>query len=441
MADISKSVQAGADFASGLKLTERKDAAYNALANTYGVALAGDPDTAIKDQTYTQNALTNPIAVQQDQANLQGKNIANTGAQQENDYNALANPLKLTGLGDANTNTEAATANTEANTNKTNTLLPGDVAQQKAQLGQTKAQTGLLGSETRTNTLAANTAQAAQDRTSAMGILASLSDVASSGGDVGGTFDKLAPLIAKYEGVTADHLPPLRAALVQDPVGTINRLSEAINAANISALGGKAGGTAALGMLKFGQQQMNLKDGLGFVQQRVAAVPDATQQALALVPKMSTLATIRKVKQEIPGTPEYQFNQVVQQIKSNLSLDDIRSLRAAGVSLGKPNMAEFAGSANAVANLDLGQDTATLAANLNRVNNTYKGLTETLQGNIDRLGNGAPGVPKATTPGRPSLNQQQAPAAMKFNNGQVYVDGQGNKATTKDGGKTWTEVQ
>lgn len=419
MAD-DNALSEGAEFARGLTNDERKSAAYNALSNTYGVALAGDPDTALKDQEFMQREQTNPIAVKQAQSTLTGTDLTNAGTKQTNDYNALANPVRLQGLQDTNANTEATTANTQATTKRTNALLPGELTQQTAQTGLTRAQTGLTGAETaHTNAETAqskftlNTAQAQQDRTTAMGILAGLSDTAANGGDIGGAFDKVAPLIAKYEGVSPDHLTGLRQALVSDPVGTINKLSSAIQAANMQALGGK-GAAGALGMLKFSQGQMNLADGLQFTRARISAVPELTQQALDLLPQMSTLATVRKAMAQIPGTPEYQFNALMHQVQGNLSLDDLRSLREGGLSLGRTNLAEFTASANAIANTDLGLDPAMLKGNLQRVQNTYKGTLTALDSQIARARSSVGG-------GR--IQQPQYTA------GQQYRDAKGNVAT------------
>jgi hypothetical protein len=93
---------AATEQASALSADERKNAAFNALAKAYGPQ-AGDPDAALKMQQFGQHELTDPIAVQQAQADLTGKNLSNTGTQQTNDYNALANPKKLTGLDLENT--------------------------------------------------------------------------------------------------------------------------------------------------------------------------------------------------------------------------------------------------------------------------------------------------------------------------------------------------
>lgn len=429
MSDIGNSLAEGAAFERGLTADSRKTAAYNALASTYGVGPAGDPDTALKAQEYGQREQTNPIAVQQAGATLTGTQLENTGKGQTNDFNALANPKKLVGLDLTNDQTRATTAKENADTNRTNQLLPGELTQQTAATGLTRAQTGLTGAEaahtnveTQQGKLALNTAEAAQQRQSAMGILASLSDVASAGGDVGAQFDKMAPLIAKFEGTDPAHMAPLRAALIADPVGTINQLSSGIQAANMAALGGAGKSTAgALNMMKFSQGQMSLKDGLNFTAQRTAAVPDLTTNLAALVPKMSTVATVRMAKAHIPGTPEYQFEQLVEQLKPNLSLDDIRTLKASGTSLGRVTNQEMSMAGNAIANMDLGQDPATLKANLGRINRTYGMLNQDLQAQIGRLGSGggAPGVPHATAP----------KAAPSFQTGVVYSDAQGNKAT------------
>lgn len=432
--DTSNALAAGQEFARGLTADERKGAAYNALKNTYGVALAGDPDTAIKDQEYMQKEQTNPIAVKQAQATLTGTDLENTGKAQTNDYNALANPERLTGIKDTNAQTEATTAQTLQNTDQSAQKFPGELEQQKATLAGTKAQTGLAGAETAhanaetaQTKLAMNTAEGAQLRSTGMGVLAALSDVATNGGDVGGKFDELAPIIAKMEGVSPDHLQGLRAALVKDPQGTINSLSSAIQAANMTAMGGKSA-TGMLAMQKFSQGQMTLADGLNFTRQRVAAVPDMVQQALDLMPQMSSIPTVAKAKALVPGTPEYQFNALIHSIQGNLSLDDLRSLREGGLSLGRANMAEFAASANAIANTDLGLNKGMLKGNLQRVQNTYRGTTAALDAQIARVRKTAGGAGAA------------APV-KQFVNGTVYTDSQGNKATTADGGKTWTPVK
>lgn len=410
----------GADFANNLTLNERKTEAYNALNRVYGPAVAGDPDASLKAQEYAQRDLTNPIAVQQAGANLGQTQAVTQGQDLSNAFNTQANPIKVQGLQDANTQAEQSTA-FEAQDQ------PGKIAQQGATLAGTKAQTANTQTDTAQKHFALNTAQGTAMRQTAMGILSSLSDVASAGGDVGATFDKNAALIAQMEGVTPDHLPPLRAALMRDPVGTINQLTDAVNAANTAAMGaGGKGAAGALAMMKFSQGQMSLKDGLNFVQQRTAAVPDLTDQMTSLAGQMSGSAIVRKAKSEIPGTPEYQFEKLNEQLKANTALDDLRTLKATGTSMGRVSNMEMGLSSSAVANMDIGQSPATLLANLKRVKTTYGMVNSNLAADITRIGTGTtmPGQKRAITPGAPG---------SKFQEGQTYQDAKGNKATFTGG--------
>lgn len=427
--DPNVALAEGAKFTDNLRDQSRKTAAYNALLAAYGPAVAGDPDTALKGQEFQQRTQTNPIAVQQASANLDTTT-------QENAYNALANPKKLTGLDLTNANTEAGTANTQASTARTNALLPGEVTQQGATLAQTRANTGLTQAQTQAENmdisksrLALNTAAAANDRQAVMGILAGISDTAAAGGDVGAAFDKVAPMVAKLEGHDGADLTPLRAALVQDPVGTINRLTDAIHAANAQALGQSSkGGSLALQQVKIAGQNMALRDGLNFTQQRTAAVPALTDQISALIPKMATLATMRKAKAEVPGTPEYQYNALVEQLKPNLSLDDIRNLKSSGTSLARVTNQEMSMAANAIGNMDLGQDLSTLRANALRIKNTYNVVNSDVAAAIKRVGSGG-GVGAGHV----------ADPKQTFVKGQIYTDSAGNKATWT--GTGWQEMQ
>lgn len=424
MADYTPAANAlaGTQQAGALADDERKAAAYNALANTYGVALAGDPDTAIKAQKFQQNEKTNPIAVQQDQATLAGTNLTNTGLEQTNTYNAAADPLKLIGLKDTNAGTEATTAGTQATTNKTNALLPGEVAQQGATLKQTNAQTGYLGAETahtnvetQTGRLALNTAQGAQDRTAVMGLLSGLSDTAVAGGDIGAQFDKIAPQIAKFEGVTPDHLTGLRAQLVKDPINTINSLTDSIHGLQMAALGQTKGGLNAAGlstMVKLGNQQMGLKDGLTMMQSRVEGATDVVSQMQALLPQMSTSPIVAKAKAVVPGTPEYQFHQLSEQLRANLSLNDLQAMKNTGLSMGRVTNAEMLAAGNALANVDIGLPTSTIASNLAKAKGTFALTSANMKADLQRIGSGgigsgsghiaraspAGGVPAGTSP-------------------------------------------
>jgi hypothetical protein len=419
---------AASEQASALSADERKNAAFNALAKAYGPQ-ANDPDAALKMQQFGQHELTDPIAVQQAQADLTGKNLSNTGTQQTNDFNFLANPKKLTGLDLENTGKQDQNTQTEQTTDFDAQLQPGKVAQQGAQLDSTKAATRASNASTaasnaetaqRRFTLATDEGQA--DRTSAMGLLAGLSDVVNQGGDLGEAFDRLAPQIAKFEGTTPDHLQGLRAKLLQDPANTISQLGDAINAANQAAAASK-GGAGALNTLKFNEAKQAQVNALNVTAQRTQAVPAATDQALALVSAMSASAILRKARAAIPGTPEYKFEQLVTQIKTNASLDDLRALRASGTSLGRVTNTEFTASANAFANLDLGQDPKMLAGNLGRLKSTYGVINDNLQADIARLSKTSGGnAAKAPAPAA------KAADGKKYVKDTVYQDAKGNKA-------------
>lgn len=419
MADLTNE---GIQAFGALSDQERKTAAYNVLAKTYGVALAGDPETALKAQQFQQNEITNPLAVQQTQANLAGTTLDNTGKIQTNDYNALARPTILQGLKDTN-------AQTEQTTNFAAQDQPGKLKQQTAQTNASNAAAGASNAAAAASKFTLGTAEGAQMRSSAMGLIAGLSDTASQGGDIGAAFDKIAPEIAKFENVDPAHLAPLRAKLVQDPVNTINQLSDSIQAINTAALKNTPAGQLA--QQKYADQRAAQVQALGVTAQRTQAVPAATDAALSLLPAMSSSAILRKARAEIPGTPEYKFNQVVQQIKTNASLDDLRALRASGTSLGRVTNTEFTASANAFANLDLGQDPAMLKTNLSRLKTTYGVINDNLAADAKRLDK---------APANGSVHVEK-PAAASFKNGVVYTDAQGNKATTSDGGKTWTEAK
>jgi hypothetical protein len=415
--DPMAAVQEGLNFVKSLQDQSRKSAAYNVLRKSYG-DIAGDPEAALNMQAYGQRELTNPIAVQQAQSTLKSTDLSNVGKEQENVFNAGADPLKLRGLDLENTSRDLSNKQTSQNTQFEAQLQPGKVAQQGATLAQTRAQTGLTGAETAHTQ--AETAQAklnlatvegAQLRATAMGLLAGLSDTANKGGDIGAAFDKIAPQIAQFEGVTPDHLGPLRAKLVADPVGTINSLADAIHAANQESIKNTPAGVLA--QQKYDDTKAAQVQALGVTAQRTQAVPGATEAARALVPQMSSSAILRKARAEIPGTPEYKYMQLVEQIKTNASLDDLRATRAGGLSLGRTTNTEFVAAGSALANLDLGQDPKMLVGNLQRLHSIYGVINGSLQADVKRLSTQrGPGTVHVTGP------QGAAPADT---NGKSYT--------------------
>jgi hypothetical protein len=308
-------VNEGLAFVQSLQEQERKAAAYNALSKKYGEGVAFDPAAALKAQEYGQHELTDPIAVNQAAADLQGKVLSNAGQDETNKYNVLNHPKLLEKQDLDNTGQGLTNQQTQQTTQFDAQLQPGKVAQQKATLDSTRAGTGLTGAQTsqiQQETKAAKfklaTDEGAQLRSSAMGLLAGLSDTAATGGDIGAAFDKIAPQIAAFEGVDQAHLAPLRAQLMKDPVGTINSLSAAIHEANVAATRGTQAGMLA--QQKYDDAKAAQVQALGVTAQRTQAVPAATDSARALIPQMSSSAILRKARAEIPGTPEYKYMQL-----------------------------------------------------------------------------------------------------------------------------------
>lgn len=422
MADQAlEGVQAG----NALAAAARKAAAFNALAKIYG-PVAGDPEAALTMQSYGFNEKANPLKLQGLELGNRGTELENVGKEQTNTFNAELNPLKIKAQQQENDlNTELNPLKVE-NEKLGNKKTSQDIAQsaeafpleqegRRANIAAAKTQTAVAANQL-------NTARAQQERTAALGILSALSDAAENGGDVGATFDKYAPVIARMEGVDAAHMAPLRQLLVNDPQGTIDKLSAALQ--NFGAGTGKAGALTPL------QQRAQAVSSMQVIQERTAAVPGAINQALALVPKMSGSAIIRKARADLPGTAEYQFGQLMHQLQTNLALDDLRSLRASGLSLGRVTNTEFTASANAFANMDLGQNPSLLSDNLRRLSATYGRINDNLSADIKRLGTGIPGI-KSTA--------SSAAGKQQFVDGQVYQDANGNKARYQ-GGK-WVEVK
>lgn len=370
----------------------RKQKAMNALTNIYG-PIAGAPVEAMQNQNYLTATQQDPLRTEALRLNNVGTGTANDQAAENLGFSRQQHPLQL--QQDQNTVAGGVISNAQAgeNLDLSKRLDPLKVqAQGIANQGGTIAnQGGEIANATGADQLRA--AQAARDRATAQGLLGALSTAFNNGDDIGATFDHLAPQIAALEGVDPNHMQPLRAAFVADPQGTITKLNAALTQANPTPT---AGGRAAAAA-NTPQARAQQADALEVIQARTAAVPTTIDQASALISKMSPSAIIRKARAQIPGTPEYQFEALAHSISSNLSLDDLRSLRTSGLSLGRTNIAEFTASAQAFGNLDLGQDPGQIKSVLDRLSGTYKQINSNLGADVTRLRTGA-----ASTPGKPT---------------------------------------
>lgn len=367
-------------------LDERKTKAYNALHAIYG-DIAGDPASAQADQNYLTATQQDPLRTQSLALANAGTGIANDQASENLDLSRKVDPLKVIGAGQE---IQQGDIKTQADQLGLDTARVQDplktqglaIANQGANIAN---QGGTISNNAAANTLAVQ--RGAQERQAASGLLATLNNAYTTGGDLGATFDSMAPQIAAFEGVDPAHLQPLKEMLLRDPKGTIDKLTQAIAATAPPTAAGRPGSAAAAANTP--QARNSQADALDVIHERTAAVPATIDAALALLQQMPHSAIVRKATENIPGYPAYKFNQLVHSISSNLSLDDLRSLRQSGLSLGRTNIAEFQASANAFANLDLGQDPAQIMSALTRLKGSYGQINSNIQADITRLRTGA----------------------------------------------------
>lgn len=397
--------------AAGLQMEQdnwRKNKAMDALTNIYG-PIAGDPEDALKNQNYLTATQQDPLKTEALRLSNVGTGTANDQAGENLDYSKQLHPLQLQQGQNEVTGGGIANAQAGENLNLSRSLDPLKVQQQRIanQGGQISNAGGEISNATGADTLKAT--QAGRDRATAQGLLGTLTQAYNNGDDIGRTFDQMAPQIAALEGVDPAHMQPLRQQLVADPAGTISHLQAALSAA-ATAQAPQARGAAANANTP--QARATQADALEVIQSRTAAVPTTIDQASALISKMSPSAIIRKARAQIPGTPEYQFEALAHSITANLSLDDLRSLRTSGLSLGRTNIAEFTASAQAFGNIDIGQDPGQIKGVLDRLSGTYKQINSNLGADVTRLrtGGGTPLTPR--TPTTPLQTGGVSPAGL-----------------------------
>lgn len=384
----------------------RKNKAMKALENIYG-PVAGDPQDAIANQNYLQSTIMDPLKVKAQELANTGTATANDQAAENLDFSKKVDPLKLQGAQNEVNQGGIKTQQDQLDldTNRSLDPLKVDAARLANQGAAINNQGGTIANATAGENLAS--LRGLKERQAAAGLLATLTNTYNNGGDLGATFDQMAPQIAAFEGVDPAHLGPLKDLLLRDPKGTIDKLQQALAATAPPTAGGRAGSAAAAANTPQARSQQ--ADALDVIHERTAAVPTTIDQANALIPKMSGSAIIRKARAQIPGTPEYQFEQLVHSISSNLSLDDLRAVRQSGLSLGRTNIAEFQASANAFGNLDLGQDPAQLAGVLGRLKGSYGQINSNIAADIARLRSGGIGGTTTAAPGGKPTGGTSAP--------------------------------
>lgn len=388
----------------------RKTAAYNALKSIYGDQ-AGDPDNWLKDTQAQANVEKQPFVAPQAAADV-GQTTANTNYLNANTANAVETGKYIAPKSEADiAQSNAATGASQAQTATANAALPYVAPKAQAEIAASNAQTGQANASTNVLNTQAATAQGVQQRGAAAGLISTLSDTANKGGDMGAAFDQMAPQIAAMEGVDSAHLAPLRQMLIDDPTGTINKLQAGLQGINQQAIAGSGKANAAT--LQTPQEKAAA---ISVIRERTGNVPTQVLQAKALVPQFSGSATMRKINENIPGTAEYKFDQLMHSMKPNLALTDIQNMKATGLSLGRVTNMEMQAAGDAYANMDLGQQPDALVQNLDHINQVFSTVNGNLDQDIQRLGGGkqltAPQA-RQSQAAAPSITADQATGWVK----------------------------
>lgn len=370
----------------------RKNTAFNALAKIYG-PVANDPAAAVTMQEYGQRQLTNPIAVDQANANLAGTNLTNTGQSQTNDLNAAINPNKIIQSGQVvQENQQTLDHNAVMNP-----IAEGAAkeAAAYAALAHPKELAGLDLKNQGQTLQNANTAQTTQ-------------------------FDaQLQPGKLKQQAATT----ALTGAQ------TANAYSEAgEHSAQAKKTLSEVGVLAAKVNAKAGTQSglVNPDGTIPYATQaKIGGAIDAVDSVQKLIPRMSKFGVIRAFNAtHVPGSPEAQAVAQLHTITANLSQADLQSLAAAGVHMGRVTNMEMKLAGDSYGNTDIvNGDPVAISKTLGAVRNV-----------LSNFGTGA-------NPTTPTIGGRVAagPApTSKFIDGGIYTSKDGSRAMYQ-GGK-WVPV-
>lgn len=388
----------------------RRAAAYNALNRMYG-PIAGNPDAALKMQSYDYNRQMQPLQIQNQQ-------LTNEAVGQRNNYLKQSYPLLLENQGLSNTG-QGITNN--FNSEKLDQAKLTTAGQKALQLH------GVLGG--------------------ALDSLTSSLDGVTDPNQRGAIFDqtvaRIAPLVGMDADTAAQQLAADRQAVMQNGGAAITRLRGDLDSTIYSSLSPKDRATilktqaqTELSNAKLQteqQKQLTAKYGKpGDLQKSIAAgqflndrvgnvigTVNTTQsgttqygtdgligQAYQLMAKLPKDGASLKTMALVPGSDAYKLQGILDQISHNLSVDDLRNMKQSGLSLGRVTVAEFQAVSKAIANTDLGQGTDLLRTQLGRVGKLYGDLyqsnnndIQTMQQQLHEIQGGAP-----------AGGQQQAPS-------------------------------
>lgn len=366
--------------------TLRKNMAFNALAKVYG-PIAGDPDTATKLQAYSHAQQMDPLLVQNQQ-------LTNTGLAQTNDFNAANNPLRI----------KQNQQQVEQNQQTIDSNAMSAQATKALQLhGVLSAATASLGTKlqgvTDPNQRGALFDQEIQNIAPLVGqdprVLAAQLR-AERDRVVQGGADAIPQIQSDLDNLVMGALSPLdrqklaNAAATGDltnakiaQVGVQGDLTKAKidqTKAATDATRAKTDATAAKGSGALTQEQASA---MGTVVTSMEQTRASLEDAKKYIAQFSPYPALRAARALVWGTPEYNFVKAMDQVGHSNAINDLRSQRTLGLSLGRTTNAEFLAAAQALANMDIGQPTTTLLRNVDALDGMYVDKLSDAQRQID----------------------------------------------------------
>ena len=373
----------------------RQNSAYTAMRNMYGPALAGDPQGMLQVQGYNFNNQMEPLQ-------LQNQQITNTGLQNQTNYLAQSYPLQLTGQdlenqGKAITNSTAQIANSSAGLTlagqkawQVHTALSAAINNLGVSLnGVTDPGTRTAIAQTELGRVAGQIGMDPNDPAQAAALQPYISAIAAQGAAA------LPAIQNDLDGTVMGGL-----SLADKGAFMKNLADTKLDAARTTQAQAETTGANAKALTDVGTQISALQakeQGLGFIQNRTnllldqpgaagqAPTPGLISKAQALIPQFAPNPLLRRARAEMPGTAEYQFEQLMDQVKPNAALEDLTNSAAQGLHLGRPAVAEFNGASTALTNADLGQDPAQISSSLGALKDGYQQLASGYNSQIQTL--------------------------------------------------------
>lgn len=144
-------------------------------------------------------------------------------------------------------------------------------------------------------------------------------------------------------------------------------------AAAIAKAGGKNGATLTP------EQAQAMGTVMVSMQQTMSSLDDAEKDVNA----MSSQPLLAKARALIPGTPEANFARATDQIGHANAINDLRTQKQLGLSLGRTTNTEFLAAAQALANMDITQPKSVLLRNIKALRDMYSDKMTDAQAQID----------------------------------------------------------